>query len=237
MFLPNSQSFGGYLNDWEFGRNNYLSIYERLVASDVDIIEVGFVDDRRPYDINKTIYPDTKAIRRSFGKIKKKAPFTVAMIDYGTCDISNVEDCVDSWVDGIRVIFKKHLMHEAMEYCRLLKNKGYKVFSNLVAVSDYSDEDFIEISKLLNDVEPYAVSMVDTYGLMYPDDVIRIFKVLDANIPKDMCIGFHPHNNLQLGFANSLAFIQNAGDRNIIVDATLYGMGTVSYTHLRAHET
>lgn len=216
---------GGYLNDWEFGRNNYLSIYERLVASAVDIIEVGFVDDRRPYDINKTIYPDTSAISRSFGKIKNKAPLTVAMIDYGTCNISNVEDCDDSWVDGIRVIFKKHLMHEAMEYCRLLKNKGYKVFSNLVAVSDYTEEDLIEISRIINDVRPYAICMVDTYGLMYPNDVTRIFKILDTNIQKDIRIGFHSHNNLQLGFANNLALIQNAGDRDITIDATLFGMG------------
>ena len=107
---------GGYHNDWEFGQNEYLSIYQRLVAANVDVIEVGFIDDRRPYDINKTIFPDTKSIGMSYGAIKDKAPISVGMIDYGTCSIDNLQDASESWVDGIRVIFKKKLMHEAMEY-------------------------------------------------------------------------------------------------------------------------
>mgnify|MGYP004444313731 CR=1 FL=1 len=216
---------GGYHNDWEFGQNEYLSIYQRLVAANVDVIEVGFIDDRRPYDINKTIFPDTKSIGMSYGAIKDKAPISVGMIDYGTCSIDNLQDASESWVDGIRVIFKKKLMHEAMEYCRQVKAKGYKVFSQLVAVSDYKDEDFVEIAKLINDVKPYAVSMVDTYGLLYPEDVKRIFGILDKTIDKDVSFGFHAHNNLQLGYANTIAFIQAGDDRDIIADATLFGMG------------
>ena len=39
---------GGYVNDWKFGRNRLISIFERLVDARVDIIEIGFLDDRRP---------------------------------------------------------------------------------------------------------------------------------------------------------------------------------------------
>ena len=39
---------GGYINDWEFGHNNLVNLYQRLVSAQVDIIEVGFIDDRRP---------------------------------------------------------------------------------------------------------------------------------------------------------------------------------------------
>ena len=38
---------GGYLNDWEFGYDNIVNIYERLVSAKVDIIEVGFIDEPR----------------------------------------------------------------------------------------------------------------------------------------------------------------------------------------------
>ena len=38
---------GGYLNDWKFGSQTIVSIFERLVSSGVDIIEVGFLDDER----------------------------------------------------------------------------------------------------------------------------------------------------------------------------------------------
>lgn len=33
---------GGYVNDWNFGHNNLVSIFERLVDANVDFIEVGF---------------------------------------------------------------------------------------------------------------------------------------------------------------------------------------------------
>ena len=39
---------GGYINDWNFGHHNISSIYERLADSQVDYIEIGFLDDRRP---------------------------------------------------------------------------------------------------------------------------------------------------------------------------------------------
>ena len=53
---------GGYVNDWEFGHDKIIEIFERLVSSGVDYIEVGFLDDRRPFDINHTIMPDTQAL-------------------------------------------------------------------------------------------------------------------------------------------------------------------------------
>lgn len=216
---------GGYLNDWEFGHNNLISIYQRLVASGVEIIEVGFINGRRPFDRNRSIFPDTESIRKIYGDIKIKAPITVGMIDYGTCALENIEICADSWIDGIRVIFKKQLMNEAMEYCAKLMEKGYKVFSQLVAVSDYSDEELLTFSRLANKVKPYAVSMVDTYGLLYPKDMLHIFEILDFNIDKTIQIGFHAHNNLQLGFALCVEFLDRKTDRGIVVDGTLYGMG------------
>lgn len=216
---------GGYINDWEFGRNNLLSIYQRLVSSGVDIIEVGFIDDRRPFDLNRSIFPDTQSINAIYGCITEKAPMTVGMIDYGTCRLDNVQEQKDSWIDGIRVIFKKHLMHEALDYCAALKAKGYKVFAQLVSITSYNDEELLQLVELVNQVEPYAVSMVDTYGLITPVDLLHYYEILDNNVKSSIQIGFHAHNNLQLGFANALTFIQKDSKRNIVVDGTLHGMG------------
>lgn len=41
---------GGYLNDWEFGHDNIVNIFERLVSAELDIIEVGFINESREYD-------------------------------------------------------------------------------------------------------------------------------------------------------------------------------------------
>ena len=158
---------GGYLNDWEFGYSNLISVFERVVNAGIDIVEIGFLDERRKFDINRSIMPDTECAQKIWGKIDKKNTIVVGMIDYGTCSIENLQPCSDSYLDGIRVIFKKHLMYEAMDFCRQVKALGYKVFSQLVSITSYSDEELDELIRLANDVKPFAVSMVDTYGLFY----------------------------------------------------------------------
>ena len=33
---------GGYINDWAFGHDHIVNIFERVIASGVDVIEIGF---------------------------------------------------------------------------------------------------------------------------------------------------------------------------------------------------
>ena len=216
---------GGYINDWEFGHDNIINIFERVVASGVDVIEIGFLDDRRMFDINRSIMPDTDSAGRIYGNLDRKGVMVVGMIDYGTCDIGNIKPCSESYIDGIRVIFKKPRMHEAMEYCRQLKELGYKVFSQLVSVTVYSDDDLEEIAGIANDIKPYALSMVDTYGLLNPVELTHIMDVLDKNLDPAIILGFHAHNNFQLGYVNATTALDYDSDRDILVDGTLYGMG------------
>ena len=116
------------------------------------------------------------------------------MIDYGTCSIENIEPCSESFLDGIRVIFKKQKMHGAMEFCRELKKLGYKVFSQLVSITAYSDDDLLELISLVNDVKPYAVSMVDTYGLLNPISLLHYYEIFfQLNIILNT-IKFYAHN-------------------------------------------
>lgn len=216
---------GGYLNDWRFGHGNLVSVFERLVDSGVDIIEIGFLDERRPFDIDRSIMPDTESVEKIYGLLDSRQAMVVGMIDYGTCGLRNVQPCEKSYLDGIRVIFKKHLMHPAMEFCRELKKLGYKVFSQLVSITSYNDEELLELVDLVNDVKPYAVSMVDTYGLLYPEELLHYYEILDQHVDLQVQVGFHAHNNLQLAYANSLAFLNKSGRHDIVVDGTLYGMG------------
>ena len=216
---------GGYVNDWRFGYSNIVSIFERLVDANVDIIELGFLDDRRPFDIDRTIFPDTESADSIYGSLDKKASMVIGMIDYGTCAIENLAPCRESYLDGIRVIFKKGKMYPAMEFCRQVKALGYKVFAQLVSVTSYSDEELLELISLVNDVKPYAVSMVDTYGLMDGDWLLHLYKILDENVIEGIQIGFHAHNNFQLGYSNALTFLKYEGKHDVVVDGTLYGMG------------
>ena len=216
---------GGYVNDWEFGHDNLLQIYERLCDSRVDVIELGFLDGRRPFDRNRSIFPDTASIRRIWERSGKEPPMLTGMIDYGTCGIENLEPAEDSFVDIIRVIFKEHRMKEALDYCAEVKAKGYKVCAQLVSVTTYTEESLLRLIEAVNQVRPFALGMVDTYGLLTPAKLMKIDRILEENLDRDIAIGFHAHNNFELAYANSMTFVDAPHQHDIIVDGTLYGMG------------
>lgn len=216
---------GGYVNDWNFGHDNLVSVFERLVDAGIDIIEVGFLDERRPFDMDRSIMPDTESVEKIFGELDKKNTMVVGMIDYGTCSLKNIQPCEESFLDGIRVIFKKHLREEAMAYCGELKKLGYKVFAQLVSVTSYGDDEMLDLVRLANKYMPYAVSMVDTYGLMHQNNLMHYFNLLNDNLDVEIGLGYHAHNNFQMGYANCIAMLENRIERTMIVDGTIYGMG------------
>ncbi|MDF2927805.1 MAG: Isopropylmalate/homocitrate/citramalate synthase [Anaerospora sp.] len=216
---------GGFINDWEFSHDSMISIFERLVSSGVDVIEVGFLDERRDYDVNRSIMPDTASVERIYGNIDKGNAMVVGMIDYGTCSIERLQPCNESYLDGIRVIFKKDVMHEAIAFCRQTMDLGYKVFTQAVSITSYSEEELLELIGLVNELSPYALSIVDTYGLLHQDNLIHIFDIMDANLDPQIGIGYHAHNNFQMGYANCIEILHKKVERSILVDASLYGMG------------
>jgi 4-hydroxy 2-oxovalerate aldolase len=216
---------GGYVNDWEFGHDRITEIFERLVSSGVEFIEIGFLDARRAFDQNRTIFPDTESANRIFAGLDKGNATVLAMIDFGTCPIENLQPCDATFIDGIRVIFKEHLMYEALAFCKQIKDLGYKVFAQMVSVTTYTDEKLKVYAAETNKIMPFATSMVDTYGLLDAEHLMHIFSILDRYLDPAIKEGFHAHNNFQLGYANAKAFLSCDSQRDLLADGTLYGMG------------
>lgn len=218
---------GGYINDWEFGHNTLISVFERVTSAGVDFIEVGFLDDRRVFDINRSIMPTTECMSKIYGNLSKKHTEVVGMIDYGTCGIENIQPCRDTILDGIRVIFKKHLRVEALAFCKQLKALGYKVFTQAVSITSYGDEELLDLIRLVNEVRPFAVSIVDTYGLLHKNSLFHYYEMMDKYLDANIGIGYHSHNNFQLGYANSIELMNRHGEnpRMLLCDGSIFGMG------------
>ena len=216
---------GGYVNDWHFGHSVIIGTYKRLDSSGADFIEVGFLDDRRPFDINRTIQPNTECYDEIFKGVEKKHAIPVAMIDFGTCSIDNIADCADTFIDGIRVIFKKEKIEQALPFCKAIKDKGYKLFIQAISITAYSDIEMLQYVEKINEIHPFAFSIVDTYGFLDQRKLDKYFSLIDNNLDTDIALGYHGHNNFQLAFSNTLHFIQLYTNRMLIADATIYGMG------------
>lgn len=215
---------GAYLIDKIFGDSTIHGIISGLVNARIDYIEIGFFQDDGFGD-GKTVFKNSADAKRFVPKDKKGCLFTV-LADFSRYSIENLDTCLADSVDAVRECFFKEERYEAIEACRKIKEKGYKLFIQPVDILGYSDTELIEFLNLINELEPYCFSIVDTFGSMYQEDLHRVFELINHNLISTSKIGFHSHNNMQLSNALSQEFIRMAvGKREIVVDGTISGMG------------
>ncbi|MEH7612543.1 aldolase catalytic domain-containing protein [Gottfriedia acidiceleris] len=216
---------GGYINNWNFGKRTVKKVVEKLTQSNIDIIECGFLRDV-VYDNDTTIFNDIENIKELI-QPKNKDTIYVAMIDQPFISNDKIKVYDGTSIDGIRLTFhdNEKEIAEALEYGKMLIEKGYKVFIQPVGTTSYTDANLLALIEKVNELKPYAFYLVDTLGIMYKNNLLRMYHLLDRNLDKTINIGFHSHNNLQLSFSNAQELLTLHTKRNIIVDSSVFGMG------------
>jgi Isopropylmalate/homocitrate/citramalate synthases len=215
---------GGYCNQWNFGYDNIHKIILSLTEADIDIIECGFLTDKEEYDCDITKFTTLGNLLPFLPKAQDRKLF-VAMINYGEYDVDKLPRRSGNTLDGIRLAFHKKNMLQALEVCRRIQEKGYLVFVQPMVSIGYSDEEFIHLIRLVNELKLYAFYIVDSFGMMKEKDLIRLFYMVEHNLDVSIRIGFHSHNNMQLAYSNAQKLVTIQTGRNIIIDTSVYGMG------------
>lgn len=215
---------GGYCNYWEFGRENIVKIIRGLIEAEIDIIECGYISNKVKRSWNSSRYSQLEDISEIISGIGNRKLFVV-MMNWDEYDPAQLPDCSRTVIGGIRVAFHKHNLKEGLEACRLIKEKGYKVFVQPMVSLSYSDQEFLDLIEQVNKMEPYAFYIVDSFGVMKKKDLMYLFYMIDKNLSEDIWVGFHSHNNLQLAYANAQNLVDMSMNRNLLIDASVYGMG------------
>ncbi len=215
---------GGYINDWRFGERAIRGFSEKIAQTGVEIFEVGFIKGN-VFDADRPVFPDIESIGPII-RPKKKGMMYVGMLDM-SAPVPKERLCPHdgSSLDGIRVIFKKEKIAQAFEYCKLVQQLGYTLFVQLVGTDLYDDTEFIEAIKLFASIKPYAISIVDSFGLIKRRSFLRYVYLADNNMPQEIVLGYHAHNNLQQAFGNAESLVEMNLNRDLCIDACVFGMG------------
>lgn len=216
---------GAYIVNSQFGTPSIRGIVNKLQDAGVDIIECGWLKND-PHKEGTSFYHVPDDFLPYLSHKDKNITYT-AMIDWDRYDLSYLPPYDGRSIDAIRVVFPHGRHKEGMEVARGIREKGYQIYFQAANTMAYSNEDLLELAAAVNDLKPVSLSVVDTFGAMYEEDLERVVSVLDGALDPGIQLGFHSHNNQQLSFALTTHFIklmQKSG-RNCVVDASLCGMG------------
>lgn len=215
---------GGYCNNCRFGFDNEKKIVHGLVEANIDIVECGFLMNTVEYDRDVTKFTSLDEVAKIIPQNKEGKTF-VMLTDYGKYRPEDLPKYDGTSVDGLRVAFHKKDRMAALEECKAIKSKGYKVFVQAMVSLSYTDEEFLDLIRRVNELEPYAFYIVDSFGMMKRKDLTRLFYLVEHNLNENIKIGFHSHNNMQLAYSNAQSLVDLHSDRELIIDASVYGMG------------
>ena len=211
---------GGHLNKWHFDPLCVKASYFAALKSGIDYFEIGYRCPATVAGLGDFGY-STDDFLFSLFNASEKCKLTV-MIDAGKSDNSLFCKCKPEKtpVRAVRVAAYPYELNKAIELLEDLKAKGYEVFLNLMASSELTELEFTLLRDWKNKHILEALCFADSFGSFIPSDIPQhVTNLRSLGFER---IGFHPHNNLQMSFANTLRAIEEGVT---FVDASIFGMG------------
>lgn len=217
--------FNNGFSDKYFTDKRKQETIKHLEDANVEIIELGAIgpseDDKRKF----SIYQNVEELSRFLPVKRKSGTMYVGLYIGPDTDIKDIPDWNPSLVEGIRVILRYSELQKSLDYCAALAKKGYKVFVQPMLTMRYTNEELDSIINASNAMSAYACYFVDSYGYMDSKDIKRLFDYYDVRLDKNIKIGFHAHNNMNLAYSNVRYFVNLDTERDLIVDSCVTGMG------------
>jgi 4-hydroxy 2-oxovalerate aldolase len=215
---------GGYVNNWGFSQPQIFKIIESLEASNVDIIELGYLDDSRGKERNSTLFNSMSSISGILNGVNKGAS-KVVMIDLFAFDVDQLPKKSDTEIDGIRLVFHKRNIGDALLVAQKIIDLGYQLFFQPMVTKTYAEDEFLSVIESANQLDIYAFYIVDSFGSMSLTEFKHYIGLADSHLNKNIRLGYHSHNNMQLAFSNAIDLCNSKIDRKVIIDSSVYGMG------------
>ncbi len=212
---------GGYIVDFAFGENKTKAIIDNLILSNIDFIELGFLKNNKSFRQTSIFLNIDEASKYTQNYDLSKF---FLMMKQGDFDLQNLPKAKEKDIN-LRYIFKKNAAKKAFSDCKKIIDKGYKLFINPVFIQEYEKEEYINLIKTISELKPKGISIVDSMGTFYKEELIEIYKNIDSFLDKSISICFHLHNNNERAFINAREIISFPTERQIVIDCSLAGMG------------
>jgi 4-hydroxy 2-oxovalerate aldolase len=211
---------GGYYTNWDFNDQLVNTYMQSMNSLPIEYIEIGYRSMPKSGYLGEYYYLPVYVIERLKSLTTKKLVVILDEKDTKLEDLDQLlKPCV-GLVTMVRMAIDPANFERAITLAREIKKMRFEVGFNVMYMSKWKGlKGFWDLLPQIEQVSDYFY-MVDSYGGVYPEDVREIFEMVSSktNVP----IGFHGHNNLELGLINTLTALECGAK---IVDSTVTGMG------------
>ena len=127
-------------------------------------------------------------------------------------------------------IHMKYKLHKARNEILKLAKDSVSYALKFIKDIEFSPEDasrtepefLLKVAKAVVDAGATTINIPDTVGYAMPDEFGKLIAYIRENLPKNITISIHCHNDLGLAVANSLSAIENGATQ---VECTVNGIG------------
>lgn len=211
---------GGYYTDWDFSSGVVEAYIQAMNALPIDYLEVGYRNNPSKEYLGQFGYTPVATLAKLRKMSTKKLAIMLNEKNTRPADLESLLKPIVGLVDMVRIAVDPKNFERAAELAKAVKGYGVEVAFNMMYMSKWAgDLDFLKsLAKLDGVVDLFC--MVDSFGGVTPKEVRATLSEVRKNTK--VAIGFHGHNNLQLGLINSVTAIEDGVD---FVDVTVTGMG------------
>lgn len=213
---------GGYYTNWDFDQHlvkMYFTAMNEIQA--ITHIEIGYRSKPMNEYFGEYFYCPDHVLKMAREMCpKKEIAIMLNEKDTKVEDLDELLNPCQGYIDLVRIAVDPKNIERASVLAKEIKARGFKMGFNIMYMSQWAkNKEFIQS---LNQLEGHVdyIYMVDSFGGVYPEDVKEAVEAIKGEI--NITIGFHGHNNLELGLANSLTAQKFGCD---VIDATITGMG------------
>ncbi|MCH8567427.1 MAG: aldolase catalytic domain-containing protein [Balneolales bacterium] len=211
---------GGYYTNWDFSKEivqTYLEAFNNLPA---EYLEVGYRSNPMKGYLGEYFYCPVPVLQQMKSVSNKKLVIILNEKDVRAEHAKPLLEPILGLVDMVRIAIDPQNLLRAIGLAAEVKKLGFEVGFNVMYMSTWADQkDFLDAIPQAAGVADIFY-MVDSFGGVYPQDVKDTVALVREKV--DIPLGFHGHNNMELGLINTLTAIEEGC---VMVDATITGMG------------
>ncbi|MBV1778028.1 4-hydroxy-2-oxovalerate aldolase [Paeniglutamicibacter sp. ABSL32-1] len=213
---------GSHAMSHQFTEEHVRSVVRALDDSRVEVIEVthgdGLGGSSFNYGFSKT--PELDLIKAAVDEAKQ-AKIAVLMLP-GLGTIHDLNQAYDAGASVARIATHCTEADVSIQHFQHARKLGMETVGFLMLSHRVTPAELAKQARIMADAGCQCVYVVDSAGALILDDVSDRVAALVAELGDDAQVGFHGHQNMSFGVANSV-FAVRAGAKQI--DGTLMALG------------